>query len=43
MVQPSCCAQCHMLVYCVSCNCVILNNDKGGQINFSVIKSWTGT
>jgi len=27
MVQPSCCAQCLMLVYRVSCNCVMLNNN----------------
>ena len=24
----------------ISCNCVILSTIKGGQINFSVIRSW---
>jgi hypothetical protein len=25
----------------LSCNCVIINTNKGGQINYSVIRSWT--
>ena len=29
------------IIYILSCKCVILSTNKGGQINFSVVRSWT--